>query len=334
MTGINNLSNALPHGQGVFQNFSTPARRFAAVFLFSLCFFFLLLNLAPESFFSVINVWNARAAAQLLELFSIPVKVQGALILSDRFSVNVIGECSAIFISVLPVSFSLACPAPLLKKCTGILAGLFFLFSINLFRITLLFMVGLKLPAYFRWIHLYLSQTAMILIVIWICMAFSGWIQPPKNKDRSAKILCASFIFSFFFFAAWIWLGRPYTWLILNLAKYGLHLAGLKIILPETIKIYPHIFISFNIVIFMSLILAFSINSAKLSIGKVLTGTLLLFLLHTGFQVLPFLFFQHHWKPGALLINAFLILHQFIFPFCLWMFLHFKPDGSAGASVP
>ena len=278
-----------------------------------------LLQFVPNAYFEVTNQWNASATAFFLRLLGLTPQVNGSLISSGGFTARVVGECSAVFISVLPLSFFLSYPTSPKYRFLGVFAGLPVLFLFNIIRIVFVFMAGMKTPGLFKLIHLYIGQVVMILLVIWICMSWLELISG-KSSLKSAfqfcfKILCISILP----FLIWVWLAEPYNRALLFIAKIILSLFDLRVVLPEALDIYPHTFISFNIVIILSLILVQRYVRKKEQMVKVLLGFTLLVLLHMLFQILPLLFYQYHISQTVWMINALLLIHQFVLPFVLWL---------------
>lgn len=275
-----------------------------------------LLEFVPENFYSVINNLNALAAGWLLKAGGIKVIINGDLLSYKGFTAKVVGECSAVFLSVLPFSFFLAYPTSIDRKTTGILIGLPFLFSFNILRIAFIFTIGCSYPQVFPWAHLYIGQVVMILAVIWICLT---WLQWEKNKTISnspavftLKVLASSIIP----FAAWIWICQPYTMIILRIAETILETFGFPVILPQELEIYPHTFISFNVIIALSILLAKQLNKT-MTLIYISTGIVVFASMHIFFQILPILYYQHKIIQSGWMINTMIVINQFILPFVL-----------------
>ncbi len=307
-----------------------PSVQFVLLFGLAAALSYVALSLMPEAIYGRINHLNAQATGWVLNVFGVHVDISGELILHKGFKARVVGECSAVFISVLPFSFFLSYPAPPVLRAAGILMGLPLLFGVNILRIVLVFMVGLTRPDLFAWVHLYIGQIFMILVVIWICMVWLKWINRGGRGMSSARFVFLALVFSLVPFVAWIWLSRPYTWAVLFLAEMVLGLTGFEVSLPKALDVYPHLFISFNIVVLFSMVLADRVIQKKLNLKKVIWGFLALVGLHTLFQILPLLFFQHQIRQSGALINALLLIHQFVLPFVLWLVLMPLP-GKEGA---
>lgn len=306
--------------------------KFIILFLATAIIIYVLLEFVPKSIYNEINHWNALAAGWLLKIAGVPVMIQGDILLHKNFTAKVVGECSAVFLGVLPFSFFLAYPADIPKKSAGIFIGLPFLFAFNLLRIAFVFIIGISYPKLFPWVHLYVGQVVMILIVIGICLTWLKWGNKIKVNDRPGIFIFKALTISILPFAAWVWLCQPYTMMILRITGSLLETAGYPVQLPQALEIYPHTFISFNIIVILSCLLA-SQFSENFTFRKVAMGGIILVAMHILFQMLPFLFFQHHIEQSRWMINSFLVINQFILPFIFWFILMPKQGDRQSATI-
>ncbi|MCG8553009.1 MAG: archaeosortase/exosortase family protein [Desulfobacterales bacterium] len=298
-----------------------PGVRFSFTFVFVCLVLYLSLETAPPAFFHFVNRANTLGTGFLLKLAGIVPRITNDMISYEGFTVKVVGECSAVFISILPLAFFIAYPSRALWKIAGVFAGLPLLFIFNLFRIVLVFMVGLASPKLFPWVHLYFGQVGMIFLVVWICMVWLKYAKKDIRQLPDTRMMLAAFVVSILPFTAWIWLCKPYTWMLLWTARLILELAGFSAVLPGALALYPHTFISFNIVVILSLVMADRMFRKQMSKKKFLTGMGSLMVLHLFFQMLPILFFQNRLMQSQPLINALLVIHQFFLPFIFWVAL-------------
>lgn len=117
-----------------------------------------------------ISEWNARGTSSALNLFGASTSVNGTILSSDSFAVNIVAECTSIGPLLLYAGAVLAFPAPLRAKSYGWFLGLVVLTAINVIRIMSLFWIGSAFPEYLDVAHLLVWQTAMILlaIILWL----------------------------------------------------------------------------------------------------------------------------------------------------------------------
>lgn len=114
--------------------------------------------------------WTATWASVALNLLGASTRVDGNILSSQSFAVNIVKECTAVGPLVLFTGAIIAYPAPLRAKAMGILLGLVLLTAVNVVRIVTLFWIGSAFPQYLSVAHLLVWQTAMILfaIVLWL----------------------------------------------------------------------------------------------------------------------------------------------------------------------
>ena len=123
-----------------------------------------------SSWVDVVAEWTANWTSQALNLLGTSTRVDGTILSSNRFAVNIVAECTAVGPLVLFVGAVVAYPAPLKAKMLGAVLGLVVLTVVNLFRIMSLFWIGMAYPEYLNVAHLLVWQTAIILlaIVLWL----------------------------------------------------------------------------------------------------------------------------------------------------------------------
>ncbi|CAB5105418.1 hypothetical protein D3OALGA1CA_1700 [Olavius algarvensis associated proteobacterium Delta 3] len=169
--------------------FPAPRREtwvFCIKFIGFCAVFFTLLNYLPAKVFTEpMNEYTAAMISLLLSLIGISTSVNAATISSVGFSVKIITECSAIYITILYSSFVMSYPTDLKSKLVGLLLGIPSLFLINLMRLVIIFLLGLHSRSAFHIAHVYIGQIAMILVVIIACIAWLRSIMPPPRKTPS-----------------------------------------------------------------------------------------------------------------------------------------------------
>lgn len=114
--------------------------------------------------------WTASWTSFGLDLLSIPTSVNGTILASDSFAVNVVTECTAIGPLLLFLGAVVAYPASIRAKGIGAIAGVVLISGVNLVRIISLFWIGDNYYQYLDVAHLLVWQTAIILftIVLWL----------------------------------------------------------------------------------------------------------------------------------------------------------------------
>lgn len=114
--------------------------------------------------------WTASWAGLGLGVLGVSTYVNGSILASENFAVNVVAECLAVAPIIIYSGAVIACPATLKDKLLGIAAGALVLLSVNLVRIVSLFWIGASHPEYLSFAHLLVWQSGIYLlaIVLWL----------------------------------------------------------------------------------------------------------------------------------------------------------------------
>ena len=308
--------------------------KFGVLFVFFCAAFYAITRLTPSSF-APLNNYTATTLGFLLQALGMHSTVEGALLSAGGFSVKIIDECSAIFVFILFSSFVLAYPTSLKNKAIGLIFGIPSLFVVNTLRLTVVFFAGLWRPDLFEYVHAYLWQTIMIILVFISCLAWLHYVVMVTTRNEPLAFLVRFVAFSSVLFLIWFYLDNIYvsmtgymTEFLLNCMGYHIHLAP-----DPNIALYPS---TFNLIAFTALILAtqsprISRKGAKikaLAIG--LTLMMLVEVIHGLFQVLA------DFGVGYALeiMYAAQISNQYFLPFGLWLaFSYTDVFRRAGARI-
>lgn len=174
--------------------FITPFIFFAFLLLFSRMNYDLQ-SFAP-SLIAGMNSLTARLSAKLLTLFAIKATVEKSYILLPLHSqIEIIYECTGVYILLLFVSFVLSYPTPLFRKVLGIIFGIPLLIIFNLLRIAVLGFLEIYSPGLFDFFHLYLWEATFIAFVLLVAYCWITWIAertytlPERNKRFTEPVL-------------------------------------------------------------------------------------------------------------------------------------------------
>jgi exosortase H (IPTLxxWG-CTERM-specific) len=148
--------------------------RFLAVFLALLVggFTLLSLNWVNDHLVEPFTAAVAVASGALLDLLGQGVTMQGTVIRSPRFAVNIRNGCNGIETLVIFWAAVLAFPAAWRAKLAGLGLGTVAIQAVNLVRVAALFLTGVYLPDLFDSSHTVVWQTIVILcgVLLWL-----GW---------------------------------------------------------------------------------------------------------------------------------------------------------------
>ena len=309
----------MPKTAGERDSSTVKPGRFSPAALFMLSFtavcllLFALLEVAPERFYAPVNQLNARLSFGLLRLLGLSPALRGVTVSLGDFQAVVIGECSALFVAVLPLAFIWAFPAVnVRRKAMGSLLGLFILFSVNLGRISLLVYTGFRWPAVFDVVHIFAAQAVMILAVLAICLFWSYWVRREPGRAHPGRRLARFVLVSAASFTVWLILAEPYTRLVNRMAAAILAWSGLTAPLPvRELTVYPDTFTCFNMVTFTALMGTFGAPASRARLAGYAAGMGVLAGLHLLFKTAQALFMVQDHHPHALLVAALNILLGF-----------------------
>ena len=290
------------------------------LFLLLCAFIYAGLDRLPEPSYAWINAANARLAAGLLQLCGYDPRVNGTFLTLEGFTVQVIGECSAVFISVLLIAFVLSTPSPWTKKIPGLAGGCLLLLIINILRIAVVTWTGAFHPTLFEISHVYLGQVILILTLLLFCLGWSLWSRE-KSTGLMFKNALLLFSWSLLLFAFWMLVHKYYYRLLLDISDGLLALFQLDIRRPDRIRIFPHTFVTFNSVIIGSL---FCVARKRLQRPALVLffWLVLLFSLHLSLYLSQQVFFATQDTRAFTLTNISLKLNEWLVPFGgFWYFL-------------
>ena len=124
----------------------------------------------------------ARVSGAVLDLVGQDVTMQGTIIRSDRFAVNIRNGCNGVEAMLIFLSAVLAFPAPWRSRLLGLAFGILAIQAVNLVRVVALFLTGAYFPSLFDASHTVVWQTLVILsgVLLWIFWA-NRFAAPPAE---------------------------------------------------------------------------------------------------------------------------------------------------------
>jgi exosortase H (IPTLxxWG-CTERM-specific) len=133
----------------------------------------------------------ARASGVGLNLLGQHVALQGTIIQSHRFAVNIRNGCNGVEAMLIFLAAVLAFPASWRSRLAGLGLGIVAIQLVNLVRVIVLFLTGVYFPKIFDASHTVIWQSIVILfgVLLWILWA-NRWgtpsIAPPETLPESA----------------------------------------------------------------------------------------------------------------------------------------------------
>lgn len=177
-------------GHGVHSQAEDTRRklvRFVLLFLFYALSLFCLFYFWQESI-QALERWTATVSASLLGFFGFPTFVQGTNYSSGILTIEIIPECTGIFEIIIYTSIVLAYPAPWRKRLAGTGMGILAIIFLNMIRLLVLGLIGIRFTEIMEWVHLYLWQLTIILFVLALFLLWLAWISSNGKKRRRRKI--------------------------------------------------------------------------------------------------------------------------------------------------
>ncbi len=161
---------------GVKKILASPAGRFMARYAVILSVGFLILALKPVND-HVVNPYTtfvAHEARVALNLLGENARVDGQVLSSSRFAVQIYNGCNGLEAILVFVAGVLAFPAPWLRRLAGVVLGVLAIQVVNVVRVVSLFYVGIFKPQWFSVSHVFIWQSLIILlsVVLWLV-----WVQ-------------------------------------------------------------------------------------------------------------------------------------------------------------
>lgn len=122
---------------------------------------------------SFINSSTAGVLALLLNMFGVDAMTTGSIVRLDGLWMRIVDECTGIYEILVYTAAVLAFPTSIKKRAVGIAFGIPLLVLLNMTRLICLAFVGIYSAESFEFVHLYLWQVTLILLIV---IVLSIWI--------------------------------------------------------------------------------------------------------------------------------------------------------------
>ncbi|HZF10297.1 MAG TPA: exosortase H [Thermoanaerobaculia bacterium] len=128
----------------------------------------------------------ARASGVGLNLLGQQVSLQGTIIQSHRFAVNIRNGCNGVEAMLIFLAAVLAFPASWRSRLAGLTIGIVAIQLVNLVRVIALFLTGVYFPKLFDASHTVIWQSIVILfgVMLWILWA-NRWAMAPLSATET-----------------------------------------------------------------------------------------------------------------------------------------------------
>jgi exosortase H (IPTLxxWG-CTERM-specific) len=156
--------------------------RFIGIFLLSAVVLFLIYWISDTTGrFDAVNRLNAQLSGVILDAIGIDNTLHGTVVQFRTGGMEVISECSGVYVAILFAAGVLAFPANWRARLKGLGLGLLAIFAINVLRLVTLGAIIAHKRAWLPLFHEYLWQVLFILVVAGLYLM---WIERMVPRER------------------------------------------------------------------------------------------------------------------------------------------------------
>jgi len=127
----------------------------------------------------------ANVSGALLKVIGQPVTVNGTVIASSRFGVNINNGCNGVEAMLILLASIVAFPASLRARLAGLGLGALVVQLLNAIRIVTLYLLGAYQPRLFDMFHTAVWQILVILSAILFFLIWSARVAPARLATRA-----------------------------------------------------------------------------------------------------------------------------------------------------
>ncbi len=166
--------------------------------------------IAPEAWWRPASGLFAAATGILTAPLGSIYTMSRATVTLDGFSIQVISQCLALEPLLLLGSFMCAYPATWKRRLAGLCAATSIVCMANIARLTAILALGAAWPALFEYLHLYLGQTLMIVVVVAIFVFWARSATAPLWGPRLGFVV-RFFVYAGVLFLFWLTVHKHYV---------------------------------------------------------------------------------------------------------------------------
>lgn len=127
----------------------------------------------------------ARVSGAALGLLGQDVRMDGTIIQSPRFAVNIRNGCNGVETMLIFLAAVLAFPAPWKARAVGLALGFLAIQAVNLVRVVALFLTGAYFPKLFDTSHTVIWQTVVILFGVLLWVFWANRFAAPRREPAA-----------------------------------------------------------------------------------------------------------------------------------------------------
>ena len=159
---------------------------------------------------STAALWTASWTGLALNALGVNAVVDGTVVASDTFAVNIVAECLALGPMLLFAAAVLVYPRTLRSKAQGLVIGISSIVGVNLLRITSLFLLGSAFPHLLDAVHLLVWQSVMALLALVVWLLWSqGWFAISRTGLLKSVFWASAVLL--LLSTAWLGVARDYN---------------------------------------------------------------------------------------------------------------------------
>lgn len=169
----------------------SPVTRFVVLFLI----FLVIVSVGFSQLFTRYHdqmLWlmdlTAFVTGGTLSLFLDGVTYSGRYVSYEGFPVEIIDECTGLFEMLIYLAAVLSFSTTIKKKLIGAAIGVPAIYVFNIVRIAVLLLIGAESQAAFEFMHLYLWQITLIIMIatVWV-----GWLYLVVYREKRSDTVSA-----------------------------------------------------------------------------------------------------------------------------------------------
>lgn len=200
-------------------------------------------SIVPEAWYTPLTRITAFLSGELLRVLTLTPMVQGTRLTLGRFSVNIIAECTAVYLVALFGAFVFAFPAGRARKWIGFCAGTAVLLAANVLRIGLVTWIGRQWPGWFEPAHVYLGQLGMLVLMVVVCLVWCRYTTAASHGDGALSFLLRFIAFSSPLFLLWLPFNKIYMGVVDDMVQWLFYRASHQsLVIPRAHQLYYQTF--------------------------------------------------------------------------------------------
>ena len=130
--------------------------------------------------------WITSVSGSILHMLGQDVRVEGTMILSSAFAVNIANGCNGVEAMLLVIAAIGAFPAGPMSRISGVLAGGVAIQLLNFVRIVTLFLLGRYYESVFQLFHTAVWQILIVLAGVVIFLVWSSKFATPARVEAGS----------------------------------------------------------------------------------------------------------------------------------------------------